>query len=159
PQPNLLYHNDGNGISFTDVSANSGIDDSGRGRTIVMGDYDHDGDPDLFLINYGEKVFLFRNDYANTTAHHCLILDLQGAGPPLSNRDGIGAKIKVTTPDGVVQYWETRSGDSLGGGSDLGAYFGLNSNALVSGVEVTWPSGIVQTITDLVADQRMTILE
>ena len=159
PQPNLLYHNDGNGISFTDVSASSGFDESGRGRTLVMGDYDRDGDPDLFLVDYGQKVFLFRNDYANTTGHHWLILDLQGAGPPLSNRDGIGAKIKLTTPDGVVQYWETRSGDSLGGGSDMAAYFGLNSNTLVSEVEVTWPSGTVQTVTGLAADQRKTIAE
>ena len=160
PQPNLLYHNDGNGISFTDVSASSGFDDSGRGRTIVMGDYDNDGDPDLFLVNYGEKAHLFRNDYANTTGHHWLILDLQGAGPPLSNRDGIGAKIKLTTPDGAVQYWETRSGDSLGGGSDMrAAYFGLNNNALVSQVQVTWPSGIVQTLTNLAIDRRITISE
>jgi len=101
-----------------------------------MGDYDRDGDPDLFLVNYGEKAFLFRNDYANTTGHHWLILDLQGAGLPLSNRDGIGAKIKLTTPDGAVQYWETHSGTSLGGGSDLAAYFGLNNNTLVSQVEV-----------------------
>jgi hypothetical protein len=159
PQPNLLYHNDGNGVSFTDVSASSGIDDTGRGRTIVMGDYDNDGDPDLFLVNYGEQVHLLRNDYANTTGHHWLIVALQGAGPPLSNRDGIGAKIKLTTPDGVVQYWETRSGDSLGGGSDLAAYFGLNSNTLVSQVQITWPSGTVQTVTHLAADQRMTIME
>jgi hypothetical protein len=160
PQPNLLYHNNGNGTSFTDVSASSGIDDTGRGRTIVMGDYDNDGDPDLFLVNYGENVHLYRNDYANTTVHHWLILDLQGAGPPLSNRDGIGAKIKLTTPDGAVQYWETRSGDSLGGGSDLrAAYFGLNNNTLVSQVQVTWPSGTVQTVANLAADQRMTIVE
>jgi hypothetical protein len=68
PQPNLLYHNDGNGISFTDVSASSGFNESGRSRTVVMGDYDRDGDPDLFLVDYGEKALLFRNDYANTTA-------------------------------------------------------------------------------------------
>jgi FG-GAP-like repeat len=102
PQPNLLYHNDGNGTSCTDVSASSGFDEPGRRRTVVMGDYDKDGDPDLFLVNYGEQVHLYRNDYANTTGHHWLILDLQGAGPPLSNRDGIGAKIKLTTPDGAV---------------------------------------------------------
>ena len=160
PQPNLLYHNDGNEISFTDISASSGIDDTGRGRTIVMGDYDNDGAPDLFLVNYGENVHLYHNDYAKTTGHHWLILDLQGAGPPLSNRDGVGSKIKLTTPDGVTQYWETHSGDSLGGGSDLrAAYFGLNSNTLVSQVQITWPSGTVQTVTDLAADQRMTIVE
>jgi len=158
PQPNLLYHNDGNGITFSDVSSSSGIDDPGKGRTIVMGDYDGDGDPDLFVVNYGESVFLFRNDYANTTGHHWLILDLQGAGPPLSNRDGIGAKIKVTTPDGVVQYWETRSGDSLGGGSDLGAYFGLNTKKVVSEIEVTWPGGTVQTLANINPNQRMKIV-
>src|SRR5207247_5104267 len=159
PQPNLLYHNDGNEISFTDISASSGIDDTGRGRTIVMGDYDNDGAPDLFLVNYGENVHLYHNDYAKTTGHHWLILDLQGAGPPLSNRDGVGSKIKLTTPDGVTQYWETHSGDSLGGGSDLRAYFGLNSNTLVSQVQITWPSSIVQTVTGVAADQRMTIVE
>jgi hypothetical protein len=159
PQPKLLYHNDGNGISFTDVSASSGIDDTGPGRTIVMGDYDNHGAPDLFLVDYGEQVHLFHNDYARTTGNHWLIVDLQGAGPPLSNRDGIGAKIKLTTPDGIVQYWETRSGDSLGGGSDLAAYFGLNSNTLVSQVQITWLDGTVQSVTNLAVDQRMTIVE
>ncbi|CAN5531718.1 CRTAC1 family protein [soil metagenome] len=159
PQPNLLYHNNGNGISFSDVSANSGINESGRGRTIIMGDYDRDGDPDLFLVDYGEKAFLFRNDSGNTSGRRWLILDLQGAGPPLSNRDGIGAKIKLTTPDGAVQYWETRSGTSLGGGSDLAAYFGLNNNSTVSQIEVTWPSGTIQTVSGVTANQRMTLVE
>ncbi|MEO5754069.1 MAG: Ser-Thr-rich GPI-anchored membrane family protein, partial [Chthoniobacterales bacterium] len=54
---------------------------------------------------------------------------------------------------------ETRSGDSLGGGSDLAAYFGLKANTLVSAVEVTWPSGITQTVTDIAADQRLTLVE
>jgi enediyne biosynthesis protein E4 len=158
-QPNLLYHNDGNGISFTDVTIGSGFEDNGSGRTVVMGDYDLDGDPDLFLVNYGGKAMLLRNDYANTLGHHWLILALKGVGPPHSNRDGIGARIKLTTPDGAVQYWETHSGTSLGGGDDMAAYFGLNGNTLASAVEVTWPSGIVQTVTNLAADQRATITE
>ena len=158
-QPNLLYHNDGNGISFTDVSKGSGFDDPGEGRTVVMGDYDNDGDPDLFVVNYGQPVHLYRNDYANTTGNDWLIIDLKGAGPPLSNRDAVGAKITVTTPDGVTQYWETRSGDSLGGGSDLAAYFGLARNTTVSQIQVTWPSGIVQTLSGVAANQRLPILE
>ncbi len=159
PQPNFLYHNDGNGISFTDVSPGSGFNEAGRGRTVVMGDYDNDGDPDLFLVNYGEKGVLYRNDYANTTGRRWLILNLEGAGAPLSNRDGIGAKIRVTTPDGAVQYWETHSGSSLGGGDDLGAYFGLGDSSVISQVEVTWPSGSIQTLTNLASNQRMTIVE
>ena len=159
PQPNLLYHNNGNGASFTDVSAASGINDSGRGRTVVMGDYDNDGDPDLFLVNYGEKGILYRNDVANTTGRRWLILQLQGAGPPLSNRDGIGARIKLTLPDGTVRHWETRSGTSLGGGSDTAAYFGLNNNTSVSKVEITWPSGTLQTLNGVAANQRLTVVE
>ncbi|MEO5753283.1 MAG: FG-GAP-like repeat-containing protein [Chthoniobacterales bacterium] len=157
-QPNLLYHNNGNG-TFTDASASSGISDTGRGRTIIMGDYDKDGDPDLFLVNYGEPAHLYRNDLANTTGRHWLILDLQGAGPPLSNRDGVGARIKVTTPDGVTQYWETRCGTSLGGGDDMAAYFGLNNNTTVSSIQVTWPSGTVQTLSNVTGNQRMKITE
>ncbi len=124
-----------------------------------MGDYDGDGDPDLFLVNYGEKALLYRNDYANTTGQRWLILNLQGAGAPLSNRDGIGAKIKLTTPDGVSQYRETHSGTSLGGGDDLAACFGLSNNSIVSQVEVTWPSGTVQTLANIASNQRLTILE
>ncbi len=124
-----------------------------------MGDYDKDGDPDLFLVNYGEQAFLYRNDYANTTGRGWLILELEGAGPPLSNRDGVGAKIKLTTPDGGVQYWETRSGTSLGGGSDLAAYFGLKSNPFASQIVLTWPSGTVQTLTNVALNQRLKIVE
>ncbi|CAN5531571.1 hypothetical protein BH20VER3_BH20VER3_02940 [soil metagenome] len=65
----------------------------------------------------------------------------------------------MTTPDGVRQYWETRSGDSLGGGSDLAAYFGVNRNTLISEIEVTWPSGTLQTVRDVSVDQRMTLVE
>ncbi len=159
PQPNLLYHNNGDGLSFSDVSAGSGFEETGRSRTVVMGDYDRDGDPDLFVVDYGEKGFLFRNDDPSKAGRHWLILDLKGAGPPLSNRDGIGAKIKLTTPDGSVQYWETRSGDSLGGGSDLAAYFGLRNNSVVSQIEIIWPSGVVQIVAGLAVDQRLTLVE
>ncbi len=154
PQPNMLYHNDGNGTTLTNVSTGSGIDDERRSRTIVMGDYDNDGDPDLFYVNYAEPVVLVRNDTDN--GNHWLILELEGVA---SNRDGVGARIRVRTPDGVDQYWEMRSGSSLGGGDDLAAYFGLGANATVDEIEIRWPSGIVQTLTGVAADQRMTVVE
>ncbi|WP_456425984.1 FG-GAP-like repeat-containing protein [Rhodocaloribacter sp.] len=154
PQPNMLYHNDGNETTLTNVSTGSGIEDERRTRTIVMGDYDNDGDPDLFYVNYAEPVVLVRNDTDN--GNHWLILDLEGV---VSNRDGVGARIRVRTPDGVDQYWEMRSGSSLGGGDDLAAYFGLGANASVDEIEIRWPSGIVQTLTGVAADQRMTVVE
>ncbi len=157
PQPNLLYHNNGDG-TFAKVETDAWEEDTRRGRTIVRGDYDGDGDPDLFLVNYDQGVELLRNNNAN--GNNWLILDLEGAGPAAggSNKNGIGAKVQVTTPDAVTQHEEVRSGSSLGGGDDLAAYFGLGMNTTAD-IEVTWPSGITQTLVDVPAGQRLRIKE
>jgi hypothetical protein len=59
----------------------------------------------------------------------------------------------------VTQAREVRSGSSLGGGDDLGAYFGLGTTASIDEIEVTWPSGIVQTVTGTALNQRTTLTE
>ncbi len=153
PQPNLLYLNNGDG-TFTDISEGSGIDDDERGRSSVHADYDGDGDVDLFLVNYGGPSRLFRNE--NTSGNHWLIVDLEGR---VSNRDGVGAKVKVKTLDGVEQVQELHSGSSLGGGDDLALHFGLGDNFIVESMTVEWPSGIVQTIQFGGVDQRFKIVE
>ena len=83
--------------------------DDERTRTSVYSDYDGDGDPDMFLVNYAGNTKLFQNN--NNNGNNWLIVDLQGT---TSNRDGIGSKLELTTTDGVTQYYETRSGSSLG---------------------------------------------
>ena len=153
PQRNMLFRNTADG-SFEDVSLQSGLDDERRSRSPVYGDYDNDGDVDLFLVNVGQESVLFENTL--NTDHHFLIVDLEGVS---SNRDGIGAKLKLTTPDGATQYWETRSGSSLGGGDDRGAYFGVGTNTLVSSLEITWPSGVIQKLENLQVDQRLRVKE
>ncbi|MGH1438417.1 MAG: FG-GAP-like repeat-containing protein, partial [Lewinella sp.] len=106
-----LYQNNGDG-TFADVSTSSGgLDTHERTRTSAFADYDADGDPDMFIVNYEGQMQLFRNDNANF--NNWAIIDLQGV---TSNRDGIGAKIEVLTSDGVTQYHEVRSGSSLGAG-------------------------------------------
>ena len=159
PQPNMLYRNNGNS-TFTNISDGSGFESPRRTRTVVMGDYDADGAPDLFMVNFGEAVSLVRNEYGGRTSNHWLIVDVEGAGPLAggSNKDGVGAKVKVTTPDGVEQHYEVRSGSSLGGGDDVAAYFGLGLNTTAD-VEITWPSGVVQTLTGVTADQRLNVVE
>ena len=153
PQHNLLFRNKGDG-TFEDVSEQSGVDDPRRSRSPVYADYDGDGDIDLFLVNVDQQGVLFEN--TSNEGNHYLIIDLEGV---VSNRDGIGAKLKLTTPDGAAQYWETRSGSSLGGGDDQAAYFGLASNTTASSLEITWPSGIVQVVEDLPVNQRLLIRE
>ena len=153
PQPNLLFRNRADG-TFEDVTSQSGLDDPKRSRTSVYGDYDNDGDPDLFLVNSDQKGYLFEN--VQQSGHHYLIVDLEGT---LSNRDGIGARLTLTTPDGGRQYWETRSGSSLGGGDDLAAYFGLGNQDTVTSLTIVWPSGVIQTLNNLRSDQRLLVRE
>jgi hypothetical protein len=154
PEPNMLFRNNGNGINFDDVSDAMGMNDDARSRTAVFGDYDNDGDPDMFIVNYAEQVILKRNNIDN--GNHYLKVHLVGT---VSNFDGIGSYLKLETPDGMTQYFETRSGSSLGGGDAIDAYFGLGSNTSILSIEVTWPSGIVQTLENLSADQYLTIQE
>lgn len=153
PQPDRLHRNNGDG-TFTYLSSSSGLDDPGLGRTSAFGDYDGDGDPDLFVVNYGGLAHLYRNDISN--GNNWLVVDLEGVQ---SNRDGIGAKVKVRTPDDHVQTWEVRSGTSMGAGDDKAAYFGLGNQTSVSELEIDWPSGIVQRLSHVAANQRLRISE
>ena len=153
PQPNLLFRNNGDG-TFENVTDRSGVNTPKRSRTPVYADYDQDGDVDLYLVNSNQEGYLFENRSNNS--NHFLIVDLEGV---VSNRDGIGSKLKLTTPDGISQYWETRSGSSLGGGDDRAAYFGLGSNSSIASLEIVWPSGVVQTIEHIQANQRLLIKE
>ncbi len=149
-----LFHHNGTSLTFTDIAFASGLADSSRNRTGVTADYDQDGDLDLFVVTFEDTCKLYRNDVNN--GKHYLLVDLQGT---TSNRDGIGARLKVTTPDSVKQYFETRSGSNLGGGDDLAAHFGLDTNTVVSELEIKWPSGTVQRLTNVAADQRMLVTE
>jgi len=75
-----------------------------------------------------------------------------------SNRDGLGARIKVTAGD-LVQIREIKSGSSLYCQSDLQAHFGLGGRTHVDGLEIRWPSGIKQTIENLAVDRVVTVRE
>ncbi len=148
-----LWLNDGDG-TFTNTSSQSGgLNDPLRTRTSVYADYDEDGDPDMFLVNYGDNTKLFRND--NSNFNKWVIIDLQGT---TSNRDGIGSRVELLMSDGNTQIFEIRSGSSLGGGDDIAAYFGLG-NSTITSVTVKWPSGTVQNVGSLGINQRHLVIE
>jgi hypothetical protein len=143
-----LRRNNGDG-TFTDVSTSSGITDTGQGRALLRVDYDADGDEDILIANYGAAPILYRNDGGNSA--NWLNVRTEGT---ISNRDGIGAFIKVI-PDidhpETFQVREIASGDSYLAQSELTAHFGLGDFAgPIDLIEVHWPaSGITQPFTNI----------
>ena len=156
PQPNLLFSGSEEGL-FEDVSLISGLDSPLRSRSSIYGDYDNDGDPDMYIVNANQDVFLYENRASEN--NNWLIVDLVGAFPA-SNRDAIGARIKLTDQSQAFdQYWETRSGSSLGGGDDVAAYFGLGASEGPFDIEVQWPSGQVTVFQNIAFNSRIELVE
>jgi len=160
-QPNMLFHNMGADVGGTPHFRRTSLTESGIGnvaqsRTLIRGDYDMDGDPDLFLVNFDSLASLYQNN--NHNGNNWLIVETKGAGPPLSNRNGIAAKVYATTSDHLKQFAEIRSGSSMGGGDDIAAYFGLAKQDKCE-IEILWPSGIRQEIKNASVNRRIKISE
>ncbi|MBT4498554.1 MAG: CRTAC1 family protein [Gemmatimonadetes bacterium] len=158
-QANFLFRNEGEDdrgkISFDDVSkeAGSGLAIEKASRGTAFGDYDNDGDVDVLVVNCNDTPTLLRNDGGNRSHW----LQVKTEGEP-SNRDGVGARIKVISGD-WVQIREVKSGSSLYSQSDSRVDFGLGSKVTVERMEIRWPSGRIDTLVNLPADQSLTIRE
>lgn len=142
---NPLFRNDGTGV-FSDIGHASGADDPGPSVGVATADYDNDGWVDLVVGNYDHGYRLFRNTALAGDANRWLALRLVGGGPV--NRDAVGARAYVTTSDGRVQMQDVHNGSSIGGGSTLTLHFGLGE-AEIEAVEILWPDGTSQMVTDL----------
>jgi hypothetical protein len=152
-----LRRNNGDG-TFSDVTAGSGITDTGQGRGLLTLDYDVDGDLDAVVVNNVGAPILYRNDGGNESDW----LRVKTVGT-VSNRDGVGARITIT-PDmaqpETIQYREIFTGNSFLSQSEMTAHFGLGADAeAVDRVVIRWPSGVVQTLSDVTPNQVLTVLE
>lgn len=147
PQLDQLFANDGAG-RFSPVIENAGpgMALSAVSRGAAFADIDNDGDLDAFISNNNQRPFLLRNDGGNR--NHWIAVKTVGR---VSNRDGIGAQVKVISGD-LVQVEEVRSGSSYLSQNDLRVYFGLGRREKVDRVEIRWPSGIVQTLEEMAID-------
>jgi hypothetical protein len=122
-------------------------------RGAAYADFDKDGDLDvLFTTNHG-PAYLFRNDGGSANNFICV----RTVGVK-SNRDGIGAIVRVESASGR-QWSVVRSGSSYASQSDLPLTFGLAKDATVTAIEVEWPSGAKDRITNAAANQFITIEE
>jgi hypothetical protein len=153
PLPNEVLVNDGTG-KFLDLSAGSGADDPGASRGVAFADYDRDGRMDLFVVNQGGQSRLYRN--VTPVAGHWLEVDTIGSS---SNRDGCGALLRITA-GGRTMLREVLCGStSLASWSDPTVHVGLGQATVADEVDITWPSGVDQILTDIPADQLVAAVE
>jgi enediyne biosynthesis protein E4 len=153
-EPLLMYRNLGKG-EFDKVSDSLGPDFIHPivGRGLATADYDNDGDIDIVTNNRADFPSLLRNDGGN--ANHWLTVQLIGTK---SNRDGIGASLKLTAT-GFVQVEQAKGGMSYMSASDPRIHFGLGKRMKIESLEITWPSGQVDRLTNVPVDQIIAFKE
>ena len=153
-QPPLLFRNLG-GKKFEDVSTRVGaaFTRPAVARGAAYGDYDNDGDLDLIVTANNGPARLFRNDGA---VNHRLRITLTGSP---SNRDAIGAKVRVNRISGSPVSGMVKTGSGYLSQSELPLTFGLGTATKVGGIEIAWPNGRTERLPGLAGDQHITIAE
>jgi len=153
-EPPLLARNEGG--RFRDVSAGSGdvFDEAWAARGLAVGDVDDDGDLDMVVSTLDDRGRVLRNDGGNRG--HRVQLRLVGTR---SNRDGVGAEIRLTTGAGDLRHATARTAGGYLSASDPRVHLGLGGERRVRSIEIRWPSGILQRLTDVAADRLLTVTE
>ena len=153
--PMRLWRNDGGG-TMSEVSAGSGIDDTRSGKGLVVFDYDDDGDLDIFVVNNGGYPRLYRNNVGSNLSW--LRVDAVGSS---SNADGIGTRVIVQEEaSGPKQIRQIGSVTHFLGQSESIAHFGFgDGSAPIASVEVHWPSGKTQLLTNVARNTTLVVHE
>jgi len=153
-QPNTVFRNLG-GMKFAALTAEAGLTSRppARHRGSAIGDLNGDGRVDVVVTALKAPAEIWMNESPGN--NHWLELKLEGTK---SNRDGIGARIKVVTKSGV-QYDHMSTAAGYASSSAGPVHFGLGANASVDLIEIRWPSGVVQQLHDVAADRILRIKE
>jgi hypothetical protein len=154
-EPNAVFRNLGK-AKFQDVSAEAGPDfqKAAPHRGVAFGDIDNDGRMDAVVTVLNGPAKLFHNISQNSG--HWILLKLVGTS---NNRMGIGAQIRITTEDGTRQWNQVTTAVGYACSSDARVHFGLGASKTIREIEIKWPNRIVQTLTNVAADQILTIEE
>jgi hypothetical protein len=137
------------GGTFRDVSDQAGLTLAAAHRGASFADFNGDGRIDAVVSSLGSAAELWENISPDT--QHWIVLHLEGTR---SNRDGIGARIRIGN-----QYSEMTTTAGYASSADCGVHFGLGNTAIVKRIEIAWPSGAKQILTDVKADQVVRVVE
>jgi hypothetical protein len=155
PMSYQLFWNRGAQDGFYEVGAVSGEIFQRRyvGRGAAFGDYDNDGDVDVFVVENGGPGMLLRNDGGNR--NHWLAVHLQGRK---SNRQAIGAKLRLVAGE-TMQIRQVGAQASYCSQNSLIEHFGLGNHTRADTLEITWPTGRRQALDNITADQILQVVE
>jgi enediyne biosynthesis protein E4 len=151
-QPPLLLRNQAG--HFNRVSPGEAFRKEWAGRGAAFGDLDNDGDVDVVVSNAGQYAYVLRNDGGNGNQW----LGIATIGTK-SNRDGIGARVKVISASGLTQYFTVNTAVGYLSASDKRLIVGLGSDATAKLVEIRWPSGTIQRLENVKAGQFLRVTE
>ncbi len=169
PTKPALYRNEGNGQFVTTTQTELGdiLDNIPAPQGGYWGDYDNDGDLDLYVLTYAipnnpsgapQPNYLFRNDQGNS--NHWLNVKCEGQ---LSNRSAIHAKISAKAMIANQPVWQTRyvsgGASSFVFQAELRTHFGLGDATTVDSLRIEWPSGVTQVLENVAVDQFLTVNE
>jgi hypothetical protein len=154
-EPSFLYRNAGGG-RIEDLSERVGPDLQvpGAWRGVAVADLDNDGTLEVAVNRLNGKAALFVKK--GGAAHNWILLDLEGRR---SNRDGIGARVRLALPSGRTLHEHVTTANGIYSASDKRVHFGLGTEKAIAWVEIAWPSGIVQRVEKPAINQVLHVVE